>query len=132
ERTILQDVHGKTYVLHHYPNRFIVLNYWASWCKPCYEEVAEVNAFYEKYKTQILLFGVNYDQVTPAKVQELATQMKIKFPVLANDPGPIFGIDSIPGLPITYIINPQGKVVKALYGKQTVANLALAIGDKGF
>jgi thiol-disulfide isomerase/thioredoxin len=127
----LQDTSGATYQLQNYPNQWIVLNYWASWCKPCHEEIPQLNAFYEHYKKHILLFGVNYDAVGATQLSQLVKQMNILYPVLTGDPAATFGINEVPGLPVTFIINPKGQVVKTLFGKQTVQSLAKATGLLG-
>lgn len=124
----LEDTSGATYQLQNYPNQWIILNYWATWCKPCHEEIPQLNAFYERYKNHVLLFGVNYDVVRTNQLPQLVKEMNILYPVLTGDPAAIFGIDEVPGLPVTFIINPKGQIEKILYGKQTVQSLAKATG----
>lgn len=124
---VLHDAAGISYPLNNYPGKWIVINYWASWCEPCYEEIPQLNAFYRHHHTQVLLFGVNYEHLEARQLAALATKMQISYPVLASDPAAIFAIGDVPNLPATYIINPEGKVVKTLYGKQTEKSLSLAL-----
>ncbi len=120
---------GKQMHLSDYRGKWIVINYWASWCKPCYKEIPELNAFYQANKAQkVVMFGVNYDRVKQAKVLALASSMGMIFPNLAGNPIKQFGVASIKGLPATYIISPEGKLVKTLFGPQTQAQLNKVIG----
>lgn len=112
-----------------YHGKWIVLNYWASWCKPCWEEMPQLNAFYKQYQQKnIVVLGVNYDSSETAELAATIKKMNIQFPVLPANPQHYFGIKDIPGLPMTYIINPQGKVFKILPGEQTVKTLQDALG----
>lgn len=124
---ILHDDTGKIYLLNNYPGKWIIINYWASWCEPCFEEIPQLNAFYQRHHNQVLLFGVNYEHLEPSRLAALASKMQINYPVLESDPAAIFAIGDVPNLPATYIINPAGKVVKTLYGKQTERSLSLAL-----
>jgi len=121
------DTQGNPIYFKQYRGQYIVLNYWASWCKPCYQEIPEINALYQHYSHQIHIFGINYDQTSPEKLKKLVAHMGIGFPVLQNNPGPYFGIKDITGLPVTYIIDPTGKIVDILTGEQTEANLKKAM-----
>jgi thiol-disulfide isomerase/thioredoxin len=108
--------------------KFLVINYWASWCKPCYREIPELNAFYKKYKDKgVDVVGVSYDQVKPTPLKKIVKEMGIDFPTLAEDPASLIGIGNIPGLPATYILDRNGKVVKSLYGIQTEKSLIEAM-----
>lgn len=124
KNVLLSDVQGNEYSLN--TNNYIILNYWAPWCKPCHEEIPELNAFYLQNKGRVALFGVNFDQAKDTELKLLAAKMGIQFPVLNSDPANLFGIKDIRGLPVTFIIH-QGKVIKELYGKQTEKSLQAAI-----
>jgi thiol-disulfide isomerase/thioredoxin len=118
--TTLSD---KQYTLSSLQGKWIILNYWASWCAPCYQEVPELNKFAKKYQEQAMVFGVNRDLVSPQQLSSIVKKMNIQFIILKNDPGIALGINDIPGLPATYIFNDKGKLVKTLLGAQTEASL---------
>lgn len=96
---------------------WVVINYWASWCKPCIKEIPLINQYYQRNKTKNLkVFGVNYDHLEKSELQALITKLKINFPTLAQDPAQALQLGDIPGIPVTYIYNPQGQLVKKLFG----------------
>lgn len=111
-----------------YQGKWIVLNYWASWCHPCWAEVPELNAFAKHYQQQVVVFGVNFDGVDDQQLNQFMQKMQMQFPSLLHNPATTFGIGDISALPSTVIINPQGKVVAILAGAQTQQSLTKAIG----
>jgi thiol-disulfide isomerase/thioredoxin len=127
EEAVLIDTDGVRYSLKNYPKHWIIINYWASWCGPCREEIPQLDKFYAKYHQQVLLFGVNFDQIQGDDLKQAIKRMRIKFPVLMNNPAAIFNLTTVPGLPTTFIINPKGELVKTLYGPQTVNSLRTAV-----
>ncbi len=125
----VQDIAGHTFDLAAYRGKWVIINYWASWCAPCTKEIPELNAFYNAHgEKQALILGVNFDGLPSVELQQLVTKMNINYPVLSQDPKALLGIDNIPGLPVSYIISPKGRVVKALYGEQSKASLEAATG----
>lgn len=110
--------------------QWVVINYWAKWCKPCVEEIPELNELDRKHDN-ITVLGVNYDGATG---EELATQLrdlKVAFPTLDQDPAELLGQPRPSVLPTTLIINPEGELVHSLVGPQTLESLlAATIGSQ--
>lgn len=103
---------------------WIIINYWANWCESCIKEIPELNKFYKNNKNKkVRIFGVNYDGLTGKKLEKSIRRFKIKYPVLLNDPDKVFDFGNIEVIPTTFIINPEGKVVKKLLGPQTAKTL---------
>lgn len=104
--------------------KWVYINYWAEWCKPCAEEVPELNAF-SKAHTDVLVLGVNFDNVAPADQLRQANALRIEFPLVAGEAvRKAFPHDLPQGLPATFIFGPDGKLVDTLQGPQTAATLA--------
>ena len=118
-----QDNHGNNGRYADFQGRWLVINYWAVWCKPCIEEIPELNKFAAAHREQVALLGVDFDQATGAKLQQGVDKLGIEFPVLITDPAPVLGFDKPTVLPTTLIFNPQGKLHKILKGPQTQATL---------
>ncbi len=124
---ILTTLNGATIDLTKLGGKWVIINYWASWCRPCYKEIPELNKVAANYQNKLLVLGISYDQVAIDKLPTVIKKMQIKFPTLKVDPAMELGIENVPGLPVTYLINPQGKLVKELLGVQTEATLLKAI-----
>lgn len=121
---VYTDTEGRSIQLANKSNKWLIINYWASWCKPCYDEIPEINAFYHaNKKNKIIVVGVNYDFADQTTLKQLISKMGIQFPVLTTDPASDLSIANIPVLPATYIFSPKGELVKELYGSQTQKHL---------
>jgi thiol-disulfide isomerase/thioredoxin len=127
---VLQDLTGKYYSIPDPQGRWIFINYWASWCKPCHEEVPALNAFNKKFSQHVLVLGVNFDEADLSIMKEMSRKMGFLFPVLQQNPNDILSIKTIEGLPTTLVLDPSGKVIKELQGLQTEESLAAAIPKK--
>jgi thiol-disulfide isomerase/thioredoxin len=107
--------------------QWVVINYWAIWCKPCIKEIPELNALDKLPGVTVL--GVNYDGVAAQEREQQIQQLGIAFDVLATDPATELGISRPEVLPTTLILDPAGKLRDTLVGPQTLASLAQATGQ---
>jgi len=101
--------------------QWVFVNYWAEWCKPCYEEIPELNALDQRDGVRVL--GVNFDQVEGQPLRTLMEDMGIEFTVVTDDPQAHYGWEHPVSLPATFVINPEGDVVEARFGEQTEEEL---------
>ena len=115
---------GKAIKFSDLQGKWVFINYWATWCSTCYKEIPEFNAFYEAHKTEnIVVLGVNYDQLSEAQLKDTLTKLHMLYPNFLNDPKAELNIDNIPGLPATFVISPEGKHLEPIYGEMTQARL---------
>jgi thiol-disulfide isomerase/thioredoxin len=99
--------------------KWLVLEYWASWCDICMGELPHLSKVYQKLDhSKIQLFLVNYDGLSPSEIQHLLNKNKVDIPSLSGRPAAMFGIRSISALPMMIVINPKGKVDKVMYGPE--------------
>ncbi len=121
---MFEDMNGKTTLFSDLQGKWVLINYWASWCKTCIEEIPQINHFYKNHKNNDLaLFAVNYDALPLEKQQKLIRKLNILYPSLKEDPSMELELGDIRGLPATFIFNPQGQLSMTLYGGQTVKSL---------
>ena len=113
-----------------YKGRWVVVNYWAKWCKPCIKEIPELNALDRKYP-QVAVLGVNYDGASGEALQAQIDDLDIQFPIILAEPSSTLGVELPSVLPTTLILNPDGKLVATLVGPQDLESLALATGQVG-
>lgn len=103
-----------------------VINFFASWCTVCQQELATFAAFAKDHGPSVQLVGVDTDDATPASARRLVQAAHVTYPVLLDGTSaPVataYGISS--GLPVTFFVNAKGKVVSDLLGLVTPATLA--------
>lgn len=128
----LKDIEGNNIPFSSLKGKWVLINYWADWCKTCIDEIPQLNRFYQKHqKDPIVLYAVNYDDLPRYKQKRLSEELHIQYPSLASNPASDFGLEDIIGVPVTFIINPQGKLISTLYGGQNITTLERALkGNK--
>ncbi len=125
---LLKDTLGNTIPFSSLKGKWVLINYWAGWCKTCIDEIPELNRFYQKHEQDsVVLFAVNYDGLPVHQQKKLIQKFNIQYPSLASDPALALGLGDIIGVPVTFVINPQGELVDTLYGGQDIKTLDTVI-----
>lgn len=99
--------------------KWIVINYWATWCGPCREEIPELNRLSREQPESLKVFGVNFEPVSGDEMEENIKEMGILFPVFPEDPYEKLGYERPLVLPTTIVISPEGSIHAELVGPQT-------------
>lgn len=121
---ILHSAKGQSIEFSQFHGKWIIINYWATWCPSCMHEIPLLNRFYEENRDKnFLLYGVNYDQLTLVDLNQAIKRANISFPVLIENPNTLLNIGTIDTIPLTIVINPEGKIVKKITGPVTNASL---------
>jgi len=123
--SVLHDTKGNPIQVSALKGKWVIVNYWADWCDNCIEEIPELNRFYQHNQDKnIVIYGVNYDRMPAADLQLAIDKTHIAFPTLLEDPSQTWpALDGIDALPVTFIIDPKGKVVKKIVGGNTEKSL---------
>lgn len=108
--------------------KWLLINYWAEWCKPCIEEMPALNRFQQQHRDRVLLLTVNYDGAQGESLRHQIAKLGVTLPVLLEDPAPLLGFPHPDTLPTTLVFDPAGSLRQTLQGAQTTATLAAAIG----
>jgi thiol-disulfide isomerase/thioredoxin len=104
--------------------QWLIINYWAEWCKPCRTEIPELNRLNDGLRGQgAQVVGVNFDALQGESLEKAARAFDIRFTVLAQDPAQRLGLPSNDVLPVTYIVDAGGMLRERLVGEQTAAGL---------
>lgn len=106
---------------------WLFINYWAEWCKPCTEEIPELNAFHSAQAGKARVVMVNFDGVSGSALQEQAKTLGIETALFEGDAATRFGFEKPQVLPSTYVIGPDGTLRQTLLGPQTTSTLTAAM-----
>lgn len=88
----------------------VMVNFWATWCGPCRQELPHLNRLYEKYRgSGFTLLGINVDDDT-YKAADLATKLAVKFPVLFDTDKRVSRAYDLSAMPATVLIDRDGRV----------------------
>lgn len=106
----LKDANGKRFKLNDYRGKITVVNFWASWCSPCIEEIPSLNHLREQMHGQPFeLISINFAD-TPAQIKEFLHRVNVAFPVLIDPKGKIAQQWNVIGFPSTFVIGKDGKI----------------------
>ena len=120
----LPDLEGKPRSLSEFRGKWVVVNYWATWCPPCREEMPELEVFHANHKDEdAVVLGVNMETISLARLREFAEEQFISFPILREQPRAHTELGRIPGLPTSYLIDPEGRVAGRQVGPLTLQSL---------
>jgi thiol-disulfide isomerase/thioredoxin len=142
----LKDTTGRKVSLADYKGKAVVVDFWATWCAPCKIEIPWLEQFHNQYASQGLeILGISEDDLDPddkAKllkekkdIADMAAQLKINYPVLIDDASVSTPYGGVDGLPTTFFIDRNGKVVASTVGlaprDEIEANIRKALGSGG-
>lgn len=116
------DENGRTQALKQYAGKTIVLNFWATWCEPCREEMPELSELHTEYKDRnVTVLGMAIEDV--AAINDYIKEEKVSYPLFATD---MQGMDMATSLgnnkgvlPYTVIIKADGTLAKSYFGRVT-------------
>ena len=118
----IQDASGKTHRLADYKGRWVVVNFWATWCVPCILEIPEIAEFARTYP-RVTVIGVAMDADNPAKVKQFAQKTGHDFPLVLADEKVEKQLGEPKALPTTRVYDPSGKVVYDRPGRVNMKSL---------
>ena len=127
----LPDLDGQMQSLEQFRGKWLIVNYWATWCKTCVKELPDlVSTHNENKDNDIAVVGINFESIKPDVLQSFVDKHAIPFPVLLSKPIPATPLGRVFALPTTYIIDPNGKLVAGQVGLVSQQNLLDYISEK--
>ena len=112
----MTDTSGKSHTLSGYKGKWVLVNYWATWCPPCLEEIPDLIALHENKKNNLVVLGVALDYRNAKQVTDFAEGLLVTYPIVLGSPKVTNQIGPVQGLPTTYLFNPEGKLVAQQVG----------------
>lgn len=114
------DSHGDKIRLSDYRGKWVFINYWATWCVPCRQEVPALEQLSQKYPDKIAVIGINFDGVQDKILNMFAKDNGLTYPLASQIGIAKYAKNTITAVPTTFVLDPQGNLVKTLVGPQTV------------
>jgi len=106
----LRTMNGPNLRLAEQRGRVVMVNFWATWCGPCRQEMPQLDRLYQKYKSSgFVLLGVNVDE-DARKATDVAAKLGVTFPVLLDTDKAVSKLYDLSTMPSTVIIDRDGKV----------------------
>jgi thiol-disulfide isomerase/thioredoxin len=118
---------GKTFALADQRGKWVVVNYWATWCGPCIKEMPELDEL-DHARDDVVVLGLAFEDTTPEDLLKFLEKRPVGYAIAAVDvyaPPAAFSVPK--GLPTTHLIAPDGSLHESFVGPVTRADLERAI-----
>ncbi|HEX4986715.1 MAG TPA: TlpA disulfide reductase family protein [Burkholderiales bacterium] len=114
----LTDTAGKRHSLSDYRGKWLIVNFWATWCPPCLEEIPDLISVKDA-RRDVEIIGIAMEFQDAQQVTQFADGMFVNYPIVLGDRKVTAAIGRVDGLPTTFVYDPQGRLVERHVGKIT-------------
>ncbi|MDP6949721.1 MAG: TlpA disulfide reductase family protein [Arenicellales bacterium] len=120
----LKDLGGGVQNLNQYGDKWVIVNFWATWCGPCIREIPELMSFADRHLDRVQVVGIAFEKTPVDEIGTFVTKLGVNYPVLVIGEEPLVPMEPLKGLPSTFLVSPQGQVVHSHIGPVTENELA--------
>ncbi len=116
---ILNDIDGNEHKLSSYRGKVVLVNFWATWCPPCRDEMPSMDRAYEKFKqSNIVMLAINIGEDEDT-IFKFTGNYPVSFPLLMDQDSRVIKQWPVTALPTTYIVDPAGRLFyRAIGGRE--------------
>lgn len=108
----IQSANAKPIRLSDYRGQWIVVNFWATWCPPCLDEIPDLVRFHrERASDGAMVLGVNFEELDPFLLESFLEDHDMSYPNGQVGDTPLVPFEPLKGLPTTFIVDPAGVIV---------------------
>jgi thiol-disulfide isomerase/thioredoxin len=113
---LVNDLDGNPVSTAEWGGKIVVLNFWATWCPPCREEIPELIELSNRYKDRLIIIGVSMDDSAPEEVKQFTKAMGMNYPIVMGSREIASEYGGVPALPTSFVINKDGRIVQKHVG----------------
>ena len=112
----METLDGRTLSLAEQRGKVVLVNFWATWCGPCREEIPFLVQLAERYPDHLTVIGVSEDQGSPDTVAAFAGSYGVNYPIVMSTPEIKRAFPGVFALPTSFVVDPEGRMVESHVG----------------
>jgi len=106
-----------------YKGKFVLLNFWATWCPPCLEEMPSMETIHQLYKDKnFTVVAISSDEGGKKDIDPFIDKLGVTFPILMDSDKAVSSVYGAVNLPLSFILNPEGQVIAGSEGAREWAS----------
>jgi len=122
----LTDTEGNIFTEKNTRGKYLVINFWATWCTPCLKEIPAFVKFYEKNSDHVEILGLDFEPVDLEVINDYVERFSINYPIVLyneDNDSEYSNFGEIVGMPTTQIYSPEGELLHTFMGEITIDDL---------
>jgi thiol-disulfide isomerase/thioredoxin len=116
ENFSFKDIEGKTHQFSEYRGKWVIVNYWGTYCPPCLDEIPDLISISDKYKDKVVVLGMDAGGTPSNELKEFAEENFMNYPIAPVQESTLTAFGIIMAIPTSYIITPDGKLAETIIG----------------
>ncbi|WP_028488334.1 TlpA family protein disulfide reductase [Thiothrix lacustris] len=105
-----KDIDGASHQFSEYKGKWVIVNYWATYCGPCVAELPVLNSVAKRFKDKVVILGMEAGETPTEELKQFVEQKKIAYPVIPTQDSTMFALGLLYGVPTTFVVNPKGEI----------------------
>lgn len=111
-----KDIKGNTHKFSQYRGKWVLVNFWGTYCAPCLEEIPDLVAFADRHKNDAVVLGMDAGGTPVEDLIEFADENMMDYTIAPVQQSTLTAFGILTGIPTTYIVTPQGEVAARIIG----------------
>ena len=123
----LTDTKGVIFTEKNTRGKYLVINFWATWCTPCLKEIPAFVKFYEENSDHVEILGLDFEPVDLEIINDYVGRFSINYPIVLyneDNDSEYSNFGEILGMPTTQIYSPEGELLQTFMGEITIDDLS--------
>ncbi len=111
-----KDIEGKSHSFSDYKGKWVIVNYWGTYCPPCLEEIPDLISFSDRHKSDAVVLGLDAGGTNVEDLKSFAAEYMIEYLIAPVQESTLTAFGILSGIPTSYVITPQGEVAAKVVG----------------
>ena len=127
---VYTDLKGEKHRFSDHKGKWVLVNYWATYCPPCLAEIPDINRFAQDNKENFIALGIDAGDSSIDEVKAFKKKLDIQYPLISSQEEALLAFGIVEAIPTSYIISPKGEIIDKHVGLITYIDLDALVNKK--